>query len=72
MGKEELAAGGGEGFDFHAVPQRVAIEQDAEDDHLVGFVEVGGLQHGEPGLEGGEDLSLGFGEIVLLGDEAEP
>ena len=58
VGKEELAAGGGEFFDFHAVPQRVAIQQHAQDDHLVGFVEVGGLQHGEPGLEGGEDLPL--------------
>ena len=72
MGKQELAAGGGEFFDFHSVPQRIAIQQHAEDDHLVGFVEAGAFQHRQPRLEGIEDPAFVGSEIVLLEDETEP
>jgi hypothetical protein len=66
MRQQELTAGCSEFFNFHAQPKRVAIQQHAQNHHLVGLVQVGGLQHSKPSAERADDLLLRVRKVILL------
>ena len=72
MRQKEFPACRRQCFDFHAVPERIAIEQDTQHDHLVGIVQCGDLKYFQPVAECCEYPGFLGGQVGFSGDEFKP
>ena len=72
MGQQEFSACGGQRFDFHAVPQRIAIEQNTQHNHLVGIVQRGDFEHFQPVTKCLKHFRFLGAQVGLGGDEFKP